>query len=212
MALIAKAGSGSGFTAVPAGMHLARCYKIVDLGTQKSEYMGKPKIRHMIMVQWEIWSEDADGKPTVTSKGEPMSIAKNYNNLLEEKASLRIDLKTWRGRDFTSDELAGFELKNILGVWAMLSIVCEQGRDGKDYTNVQAVMPVPPNIKKAGLPTPHNPLMIYEIAEHDDAVFETLSDHVKKKITESPEFQSRKPHVPADGGFGAGLDDDDIPF
>ena len=37
MSLIAKSteGSGSSFVTVPPDMHLARCYRIVDLGTQK---------------------------------------------------------------------------------------------------------------------------------------------------------------------------------
>lgn len=209
MALIAKGDTGGGFTPVPAGMHLARCYKIVDLGSQKTEYMGQTKIQHKIMLQFEVWSEDENGNATLTPKGEPLSISKNYTLILSEKASLRNDLKTWRGRDFTTEELRGFELKNVLGVWAMLSVSRDAGRDGKEYTNIQAIMPVPSNVKKAGLPDPHNVPAMYSIDEHDDAIFETLSDNVKKKIMASPEFQSRNPHVqPA----AAENDDDDIPF
>ena len=97
----------------------------------------------------------------------------------------------------------------MLGVWAMLSVSRDAGRDGKEYTNIQAIMPVPVNVKKAGLPDPHNTPAMYSIDEHDDAIFETLSDYVKKKIMASPEFQSRNPHVqPA----AAENDDDDIPF
>ena len=33
--------SGGDFTPVPAGLHLARCYRIVDLGTQQTEYMAE---------------------------------------------------------------------------------------------------------------------------------------------------------------------------
>ena len=32
---------GGNFERCPSGMHLARCYRIIDLGTQKSEYMGQ---------------------------------------------------------------------------------------------------------------------------------------------------------------------------
>jgi len=211
MSLIAKANEGGSFTPVPAGMHLARCYKIVDLGSQKSEYMGQVKIQHKVMLQFEVWSEDEQGKPTVTQKGEPLSISKNYTLTLAEKASLRADLKTWRGRDFTVDELRGFELKNVLGVWAMLSVTRDAGRDGKEYTNVQAIMPVPSHLKKAGLPEPHNTPAMYSIEDHDAAIFETLSENVKKKIMASPEFQSRGAAAP----FATSAvveDDDDIPF
>ena len=78
--LIAKAesNSSSSFTPVPAGMHLARCFRIVDLGTQKTSYMGKDKLNRKILIQFEIHSEDADGNPLLTDKGEPLSISKRY--------------------------------------------------------------------------------------------------------------------------------------
>jgi hypothetical protein len=94
MSLIAKANEGGGYQPVPAGMHLARCYKIVDLGSQKSEYMGQAKVQHKIMLQFEVWSEDENGQPTVTQKGEPLSITKRYTLTLSEKSALRNDLKT----------------------------------------------------------------------------------------------------------------------
>ena len=154
MGITAKADSN--FVSAPIGMHLARCYRVIDLGTQKTSYKGTEKFLHKIMIQFEIWSEDEDGKPTLTDKGEPMSISKNYTLSLSDKAALRRDLKTWRGREFTSEELKGFELKNILGAWAMLSIVKSAGDDGKEYTNIEAVMSVPKAVKDAGFPKPHN--------------------------------------------------------
>ena len=214
MSLVAKANEGGSFTPVPAGMHLARCYRIVDLGSQKTEYMGQIKVQHKIMLQFEVWSEDDQGAPTLTSKGEPLSISKNYTLTLSDKASLRNDLKTWRGRDFTPEELRGFELKNVLGVWAMLSVTRDAGRDGKEYTNIQAIMPVPVHVKKAGLPEPHNTPALYSIEDHDPAIFETLSDNVKKKIMASPEFQVRTEgnYSTPSGAFADEDDTDSIPF
>jgi hypothetical protein len=70
-------------------------------------------------------------------------------------------------------------------------------------------MPVPAHVKKAGLPEPHNTPSMYSIEDHDDAIFETLSDNVKKKIMSSSEFQSRNPYVAPPV---VEEDDDDIPF
>ena len=134
---------------------------------------------------------------------------------MSEKATLRVDLKNWRGRDFTPEELKGFELKNVLGVWAMITVVKSPGRDGKEYTNIGAVMPVPANMKKAGLPAGHNPTAIFSIEDPDMALFESFSDNLKNKIKGSPEWQERQV------GVLEGLDsamtgikklDDDIPF
>lgn len=215
MSLTVKASGDSSFTPVPPGMHLARCYRVIDLGTQRSEYKGEIKHLPKIMIQFEVHGEDDQGNPLVTSKGEPMSISKNYTASLSDKATLRVDLKNWRGRDFTPEELKGFELKNILGAWAMISVTKGPGKDGKEYTNVGAVMQVPANIKKAGLPDGHNPIAIFSIDNPDMVLFESFSDNLKNKIKSSPEWQERE------GGVTEGIEsamtkitklDEDIPF
>ena len=216
--LIAKASSESSFTPVPPGMHLARCYRVVDLGTQKSEYLGQIKYLHKIMVQFEVHGEDETGQKIVTAKGEPMTISKNFTLSLAEKATLRKDLQTWRGREFTAEELRGFELKNILGAWAMISVIKTTGNNGKEYTNIAAIMQVPPQVKKAGLPEGFNKLGLFSIDEPDMEMFETFSDNLKAKIQGSPEWSGRSGgnssnQSQAKGG-GSGFDDmdDDIPF
>ena len=164
MGLTVKASGGtSSFKPVPPGMHLARCYRIVDLGTQESTYKGVAKKLKKIMLQFEVHSEDVDGTPLVTDKGEPMSISKNFTASLGENANLRKDLENWRSRSFTAAELEGFQLKNILGAWAMLSVVREAGNDGNEYTNIASINPVSSQIKKAGLPQAHNELEIFDL-------------------------------------------------
>jgi hypothetical protein len=217
MALIAKESGGGTFTPVPQGMHLARCYRVVDLGTQKSEYLGTIKHLPKVMLQFEVHGEDENGKPIVTAKNEPMSISKNFTLSLAEKATLRKDLQTWRGREFTQEELRGFELKNVLGAWAMISVIKAAGSNGKEYTNIAAIMSVPPAIKKAGLPEGFNTPGIFSIDEPDMTMFDTFSDGLKQKIQGSPEWQSRGgSSAPAQkqSSEGSGFDDmdDDIPF
>ena len=55
----------SNFKPVPAGMHLARCYKIIDLGTQKSEYKGDVKLLSKVMIQFEVHGEAEIGRAHV---------------------------------------------------------------------------------------------------------------------------------------------------
>jgi len=215
MGLIAKeSGGGGSFTPVPPGMHLARCYRIIDLGTQESTYLGKVKKLHKILLQFEIHGEDDSGKPIVTEKGEPMSISKNFTLSLQDKATLRIDLQTWRGREFNADELRGFEVKNVLGAWAMLSVLKEAGGDGKEYTNIKAILGVPPAIKKAGLPAGHNELKLFSIDEPDMKLFDSLSNSLKVKIEKSSEWQGHFYQKEQIASAKSGLDDmdDDIPF
>jgi len=191
--LIAKAesNSSSSFTPVPAGMHLARCFRIVDLGTQKTTYMGKDKLNRKILIQFEIHSEDADGNPLLTDKGEPLSISKRYTLSLNEMARLSIDLESWRGAAFTNSERKGFHLERLLGVWAMLNVTKAIGNDGKEYTNIETINPVPQQIKKTGLPKEHNDVMIFSIDNSPPADFERLSEGIKKTIQSSPEWQRK---------------------
>lgn len=214
MSLIAKTTfNDSKFVSVPPGMHLARCFRIVDLGTQNVTYMGVEKKKAMVMLQFEIHSEGPDGNPLLTEKGEPLSIAKRYSNLMNEKARLRLDLESWRGAAFTKDEVGAFRIHSVLGVWAMLNITESKGNDGKTYTNIETINPVPVQIKKVGLPEPHNDLLIYDIDESPSEVFEKLSEKIKNTIMGSPEWQQKSKKATAQGFYDDDISDlNDEPF
>lgn len=211
MGLVAKEGGGGNFMPVQPGTHLARCYRIVDLGTQKTEYLGTVKHLPKVMLQFEVHGEDDAGQPMVTSKGEPMTISKNFTLSLAEKATLRRDLQSWRGRDFTADELRGFELKNVLGQWAMIA-VSKTENNGNEYTNIVNINAIPKQIKTAGLPNGVNPLALFSIDDPDMELFNSFSEGLKAKISKSPEWMRRTGSVPAGVSQGVDALEDDIPF
>jgi hypothetical protein len=214
MGLTVKASGGSStFKPVPAGMHLARCYRIVDMGTQSTTWKGQTKQLPKVMLQFEVHSEDGNGNPIVTDKGEPMSISKNFTASLGENAILRQELENWRSRAFTAEELKGFQLKNVLGAWAMLSVVKEEGNDGNEYTNISSINPVSSQIKKAGLPEGHNELKAFDLENPDMALFETFGNKIKEKIQSTPEWNKKIVPAPKQAP-SSGFDDmtDDVPF
>lgn len=207
---------GGNFERCPSGMHLARCYRIIDLGTQKSEYMGQVKYLHKVMLGWEIHGTDDNGKPLKMNDGRPFGIFKNYTLSWSEKANLRLDLQSWRGRPFTQEEMRKFDLKNVLGAWCMLNIIERPGQDGKTYTNVNGVTPVPAIIKQSGLPEGVNKNELFNLTEPDMAMFEAFSDNLKAKIKASPEWQKLEnktaASTPMPAATGSVDEDDDIPF
>ena len=214
MSLVAKSTeSNSTFVPVPTGMHLARCYRIIDLGTQESTYMGNIKHLPKVMFQFEVHSEDSQGNATVTSKGDPMTVSKNFTLTLAEKSTLRKDLQTWRGKEFSAEELKGFELKNVLGQWAMISVV-ETENNGKTYTNIATINPGPANMKKVGLPEGHNELKLFSIADADLELFESFSEGLKEKIRKSPEWERLHGGPSVGSASSANFDDmeSDLPF
>jgi hypothetical protein len=121
--------------------------------------------------------------------GRPFGIFKNYTLSWSEKANLRLDLQSWRGKPFTQEEMRKFDLKNVLGAWCMLNVIERQGTDGNMYANVNGVTPVPAMIKQNGLPTAVNKNELFKIDEPDMEMFNGFSENLKKKITSSPEWE-----------------------
>jgi hypothetical protein len=216
---------GGDFERCPSGMHLARCDRIVDLGTQQSEYMGQVKFLHKIMLGWEIHGMRDDGSTIKMKDGRPFGIFKNYTLSWSEKANLRLDLQSWRGKPFTQEEMRKFDLKAVLGAWCMLNVIDRDGKDGNSYANVAGVTPVPAMIKQNGLPAAVNPNEMFKIDEPDMQMFSKFSEKLKAKISSSPEWQKLNGKKSDDGGQyqrdaiasansrqPASDEDEDVPF
>lgn len=199
-----KDSGGGDFEQPPVGTHPARCIKIIDIGTQKGEYQGKANFKRQVIIGWELPTElmtegDYAGKPFTTSKF--------YTASLSEKANLRKDLQNWRGREFTAEELAGFESKKILGAPCMLSLTTND----KGKVRVTGVMALP-KAMKATLPEQINPSVYFSLEPDEFSMndFEALSDGIRKMVALSPEYQQAiKPK-----GKGTGFEDmpDDLPW
>ena len=191
------------FKIAPTGSHLARLYRIIDLGTQKSEYMGKVNMLRKVKFFWELHGDDLK-----TDDGKPLIQTRNYTLSLGEKASLRKDLESWRGKSFTDDELRGFDLTNLLDKWCMITVQHRES-NGKSYADAVAVTPVPAVVAKAGLPEGVNTTLLFDMQKFDQAVFDGLSDGLKNQIMQSSEFQNKNRKV-----HNAIEDDEDlsIPF
>ena len=205
------------FKTVPAGLHLARCYRIIDLGTQRSEYEGVEKHQRKIMLGWELHGKDDEGNELVTDRGDPLAIFKNYTLSWNDKANLRIDLQNWRNKPFTSAEMQRFDIQSILGAWCMLTVIQRPGKTGKNYANVKAVAPVPSVIKSAGLPPAVNVNQVFRLAEPDYELYDTFGKGLKAMIESSPEWQALQDKKSAPKPVktpSSGFDDmeDDLPF
>lgn len=173
---------GGEFEQPPVGTHVAICTKIIDIGTQKSEYQGQANIRRQCIIGWELPNE---AMTTGDHAGKPFTVSKFYTASLSEKANLRKDLANWRGRDFTEAELAGFESKAILGKPCMIALT----PNDKNKIRVTGVMALP---KGTAVPKQSNGSLYFSLDEFDQTIFDGLSDGYKKLIMASPEYQHLK--------------------
>ena len=173
---------GGDFAQAPAGTHVARCVRLIDIGTQPGEYQGQPTAKRKVVVGFELPTELI---PDGDRAGKPFFISKYYTASLADSANLRRDLVNWRGRDFTEEELEGFDSKNILGKPCLLQLTPNE----KNKMRITGLMALP-----KGTPVPEriNPLFYFSLEpdEFRAAAFDSLSDYYKNLIASTPEFQA----------------------
>ena len=134
MAIVVKSsGDGQSFTPAPAGVHQAVCVDVVDLGVLETTWQGQTKKQHKVNVAWQINEDRDDGKPYL--------VFKRYTASLHEKAALRKDLESWRGRKFTREEEMGFDVEKLVGANCLLNITHNDVGD-RTYANVVSIMPL----------------------------------------------------------------------
>lgn len=210
MGFIASDSGGGNFKRVPSGVHVGRCYSLIDLGTQLTTGQYGEKLQHKIRVAWELFGEDEDGKPlTVEFDGKemPMTISKSYTLSLSEKASLRKDLQSWRGREFTDEEAKGFDISKLIGAYCMVNVTTSE-TNGKTYSNVANLTPLPTALK-ASKPLPVHEAVTFDLDKPDWATFDKFHDKLKDAIKRSPEYAQAAGHgsgqTPA-GGYSEEID------
>jgi hypothetical protein len=189
MSIVAKDSGGGGFQReLPEpGIHHAVCSKVFDLGMQAESYNNENSWRHKALVVWELDQTIEDKESEYY--GKRLLVHNEYTVSLNEKSKLRKHLESWRGREFTDEELMhGFDIEKLIAVQCQLNIVIRKSGAGRDYSRVESVAPAGKNA----------PIMTPELPE------DWCPDWIKQKIAE---------------GKGAGGDvskrefeDEEIPF
>lgn len=133
MSIIVRDNGGS-YEQPAAGMHHAVCARVYDLGDQLG-FEGKTQ--HQVVIMWELEERQSKGDYS----GKRFLVTKKYTASLNEKAKLRKDLDSWRGRPFTEEEAQGFDLEKLIGVNALLNIAATQTKAGKTFMAVASVNP-----------------------------------------------------------------------
>lgn len=217
MPITASAQSGAKFDPIPAGLHHAICYGIIDVGTQPS---GSPQFKdaRKVVFLFELPEE----RINIDGKDLPRGTSAKFTLSLGDKSKLRPALQSWRGRPFTPEELNGFDITKVLGANAYLNLVHEHKGD-KTYVNVTTINPLPKGMAKR---SPENALVSWSIDDQPPGPIvppENIPGWIAEMITKSKEYQERlnqpaptKPAAQSGGGGGSSPsmndDDSDVPF
>jgi len=170
----------------PAGTFQAVCYGVWDLGTQKSMWDGVATPRHVVVIAWEISpriEEEGD------YKGKRYVVSNRYTASLNSKSNLYKDLVAWRGKGFTSAELGGFELEDVIGANCLLQVIHKDSADGsKTYANIGSLISLPEGTPKLTPEIPSDPpKWITDAQANQFSVNEVPETHYEK-------YDERNPH------------------
>lgn len=218
----------------PEGSHIARCYRVIDLGTQTQIFADGPKAAHKVLIGFELYvdGDPIDPRDPASPLG-PMKrmtdnrlfgASKRYTFSSHENSNFRKDLETWRGSKFAETDfgVGGFDISKLLGAPALLSLArSKDNGQGKTYMNIVGIMKP---MRGVTVPPLENPkvFLSLEPGEFQVAVFDSLSDGLKETIRKSPEYgfvsgigTNKSPAATKGGSAPAahGDDmDDEIPF
>jgi len=152
----------------------------------------------------------------------PRWMSQVYTMSMHERAKLRKDLKSWRGKDFTDAEAKDFDLAKLLNAPCMVTIA-QNEKNGNTYSNISAIGKA---VKGAEIA---NALKLYHFDIDDPETwkcFTELPEWIQAKINNSITLKNRGVQLSKDGeafrvgaqeppaGTVADLDDneEDLPF
>ena len=207
MSLTISGESGGGdFPKLEPGIYHGTCYSIIDLGESDQEYKGVVSKKKRVHLGFEITEAiDPSTNTVMMEDGRPFGAFKTYTASLFEAATLRKDLESWRGKSFTEEELAGFDMDNLIGCTAKIEIGLTKKSDFGEGGNpkIMALREPKDGIKKVET---HNDIVLFDIdvycaeftgnsSEETKAmcdVFESLNDWHKRDIEASYQWMAAK--------------------
>ena len=132
--------SGKEFEKPSLGMVQAVCRGVWDIGYQKGSWEGQDIIQPKIIISWEIDELMTEGE----YKGKRFTMNMFYTKSLSPKGKLRPALESWRGKPFTKEELAGFDIEKLIGANCLLNL----GENDKKKVVILAINPAMKGAKK----------------------------------------------------------------
>lgn len=175
----------------PEGVHMARCVKVIDLGTVKSEFEGKEVKNRKIQFAFEL--VDTEFQFDEESEVRPFVVYKDYTASVSPKATLAKDIASWTGKKV--DPKQPFNPEAMLGKECQIQVAHVTSKTGSEYVRIMSIMQVPTD-KKTGKPIKvtkaANPLVFLSLDkdEFDQAVFDELPEFLQENIKDTPEYKA----------------------
>lgn len=207
----------------PAGTHIARLYKIIDLGTHDGEYQGRPKVSRLIRIYWELPNEIKEYEKDGQKVSAPFAISREFTFSMGEKANLRKIVQGMIGTILTDDEAYNFDVDKLVGEPCLITVVHETSKTGNKYALVSTTAPM---MRGMEAPAQFNKNEILDVSEMTEDEIGKQPQWLMDKLRESHEYKrmtgtmitpntasdtSSTPAYPEPGTNGV-ISPEDIPF
>lgn len=196
MATYAKVGGDSkAWPITPAGTHVARVFKFMNLGTRFQEYQGvmKEYPDTLINLSFELPNEineyevEKDGVKEKVSK--PFAISREFTLSMGSKSNLRPIVEGIIGVKLTDEEAKAFDIETLVGMACIVNITHTKSQDGqKTYANLVSTAPL---MKGMTVPEAFNPLVIQDVSDMTVEEIDALPEWLGNKIKDSDEFKRK---------------------
>lgn len=198
MSLKAKRKPANNIPPLDGGTYMSVCVGVIDLGEQYRQFdkQKQGKYAEECMFIFEIPSErvqvDEEDKPRWLS-------SKRYAVSLHERSALYQMLTSWRGKALSDAELDpagdGFDLMQMAGQGAMLSVSVAEKDDGSRHNKIEAVTGFPKGIP---VPETESEILVFDADDPDMEVFGKLPEWIQEIIRKSTQFADHAPDEKVD--------------
>lgn len=191
-------GSGGDFPVLEENGYLARLVSIVDIGIHDGNYGAK----HQCVFTWELPTE-------IGEDGRPYVISRFYTLSLNEKANMRKDIESMKGKipveKLEDPAFVDSMFAKLLGTPCQLSISQYKNKEGYQRNGIEGVGKA---MKGAEIPAAINDLVLFDLENFNQKVYSDLPEWLRNKVDEG------KPAFDAENMSGTQAKDegDDIPF
>ena len=191
---------GSGDRALPdEGIHQARCIRVIDFGTQETEWQGNKKEQRQVRMVFEL--VDTEHVFKEENGPEPFVVSNTYTLSLSEKSHLYNMILKWNKGviEKLKEENNELDMKVFLGAPALINVVHSKDRNGNDWANIGDKGRDVMHRGKQDIPDPKNPKVYFNVDWLDDdadkadkMIDEDLWPGEKKKVIASIEFKEKR--------------------
>lgn len=171
---------------VDPGTYFAVCIGVVDLGEQQTTYNGKTRYVNQVQVIFELPEEQIE----VDGEMQPRWLSRRFALSASKKSSLRKFIESWYGKKLSDDAADEFEVFDIVGNAALLSVVLSE--DGQ-YANISSAAALP---KGTPAPIAKSEFIRFDVDKWDDELLKKLPEYLQELVKNSTQYKSA--HLPKD--------------